>query len=125
MLKRKVPYLQQDNPSVNRDGSYRHGNGNRKEDVHQESETSELQHGIRPDENLPAKSKTDDPDRDSPARVSDTPRSGGDVPGDAETEEVEEADGERDGDEGAKDARVGDGLVPSAGDNEERRAGGD
>jgi len=45
---------------------------------------------------------------------------------DAETEEVEEADGERDGDKRAnKDAWVMDSLVPSAGEIEERRARGD
>jgi len=58
--------------------------------------------------------------------VSDTPRSGGDAPGDAETEEVEDADGERDGDGRAnKDAWVGDSLVPSGRRIEERRARGD
>jgi hypothetical protein len=89
-------------------------------DAHQQPETSDLQHGIRPDKNLPTEPKTNDPDRDSPTRVSDTPRSGGDVPGDAETEEVEEADGERDGDGRTKDAWVGNGLVPSAREIEER-----
>ena len=97
----------------------------KREDVHQQHETSDLQHGIRPDENLPAESKTHDPDRDSPARVGDAARSGRDVPGDAKTEEVEEADGERDGDGGAEDAWVGDRLVPSAREVEERRARGD
>jgi len=47
------------------------------------------------------------------------------VPDDAETEDVEEADGERDGDGRAKDAWVGDGLVSSAGEIEEQRARGD
>jgi len=77
---------------------------NGKEDVHQQPETSDLQHGIRPVEDLPAESKADNPDHHSPACIRDTPRSGGYVPGDAETEEVEEADGERDGDGRAKDA---------------------
>ena len=45
---------------------------------------------------------------------------------DAETEEVEEADGERDGDKRAnKDAWVMDSLMPSVGEIEERRARGD
>jgi len=58
--------------------------------------------------------------------VSDIPRSGGDAPGDAETEEVEEADGERDGDGRAnKGAWVRVSLVSSAGEIEERRARGD
>jgi len=96
------------------------------EDVHQQPETSDLQHGIRPVEDLPAESKTDNPDRDSPACVGDTPHSGGYVLGDAKTEEVEEANGERDGDGRAnKDAWVIDGPVPSAGEVEERRACGD
>jgi len=77
---------------------------NGKEDVHQQLETSDLQHGIRPVEDLPAESKTDNPDRHSPACICDTPRSGGYVSGDLETEEVEESDGERDGDGRAKDA---------------------
>jgi len=48
------------------------------------------------------------------------------VLGDAETEEVEEADGERDGDGRAnKDVWVMKSLVPSAGEIEERRACGD
>jgi len=37
----------------------------------------------------------------------------------------EEADGERDGDGRAKDAWTRDGLVPSVGEIEEQRAGGD
>jgi len=45
---------------------------------------------------------------------------------DAETEEVEEADGERDGDgRSNKDAWIMDSLVPSAGEIEEPRARGD
>jgi len=91
LLKRKVSYL-----------SARKWNG--KEDEHQQPETSDLHHGIRPVEGLLAESKTDNPDRDSSAYVSDTPRSGGYVPGDVETEEIEEADGEPDGDGRAKDA---------------------
>ena len=97
-----------------------------KEDVHQQPETSDLQHGIRPVEDRPPESKTNNPDCDSPACVSDTPRSGGYVLGDAETEEVEEADGERDGDgRSNKDAWIMDSLVPSAGEIEEPRARGD
>jgi len=72
-------------------------------DIHQQRETSDLQHGIRPVDGLPAESKTDNPDCDSSEFVSDTPRSGGYVPGDAETEGVEEADGECDDDERVKD----------------------
>jgi len=72
--------------------------------VHQQPETSDLKHGIRPLEDLPDESKTDNPDRDTPACIRDTPRSGGYVPGDTEAGGVEGADGERDGDGRAKDA---------------------
>ena len=45
--------------------------------------------------------------------------------GDAEAKEVEEADREGDGDGGAEDGGVGDGLVPAAGEVEEGGAVGD
>ena len=48
--------------------------------------------------------------------VSGAPRSGGDAPGDVETKEVEEANGEHDGDGRSKVAWVRDGLVPSTGE---------